>query len=149
MSTPNDILLQVQTQLKASTDLSYVDDTKIFLGVRVNVDDYPYICIEPVSMSDISGAVTGKQYLKMKIAILGVILMDTGTTDEVLADASLNSILKLENDIKKALDADQTLNQKVYLTNYIQSIYDFSSYPVRGVQIEIEVQFKQITTTRS
>jgi hypothetical protein len=149
MSTPQEILLQVQTQLKNSTALSYVDDTKIFLGMRANPDNFPCIFIEPLNIADTSGAVTGIQYLIMKIAIAGFVLLDTGTPDEVLADASLNSILKLENDIKKSVDADQTLSQKVYCTNYIQSSYDFSAYPLRGVQIEIECKFKQITTTRS
>lgn len=148
MSTPQDILLALQDQLQNSTALSYVDDSKIFLGHRVNMDSYPAIYIEPLNIQDTSGAVTGKQYLKFKIAIMGLVMLDTGNPDSAIADTSLNTILKLENDIKKAMDADQTISGKVYMTSYVQSIYD-SAYPVRGVQIEIEVQFKQITTTRS
>ena len=149
MSTPNDIILQLQTQLKNSSHLSYVSDDKIFLGLRANFDAYPIICIEPLNLLDNAGSVMGIQYLKLKIALLAYIHMDTGDAEEGIADTSLNSVLKLENDIKKALDADLTLSGKVYDLNYGQSAYDFSNYPLRGVQIEIELSFKQSAKTRT
>ena len=148
MSTPNDILLALQDQLQAATALSYVDDTKIFLGERVNMNTYPAIYIEPLSCQDVSGSVTGRQYLKMKIAIMGLVSVNTLAADSALADATLKSILTLENDIKKALESNTTISGKVFNLAYVQSIYD-SAYPVRGVQVEIELQFKQTIVTRN
>jgi hypothetical protein len=149
MSNPNDILLQIQTQLKASSNLSYVDDNKIFLGIRSNFDDYPIICIEPILLTDLHGDVTLVQYLKMKVALLAYVSIDTGDQDESIADTSLDSMLKLENDIKIALDNDITLGGLVYDLNYTQSTYDISNYPLRGVQMEIELSFKQLSKTRT
>jgi len=147
MATPSSILLEIQTQLRASSDLSAIDNSHILLGIRENITNYPSIFIEPLRIED-KDFVYQRQEMDFHIAILGYV-KQTGSKDDLVADGSTDGILNLENKIKIALDGDRTLNAKVIHFWYVETVYDFYNYPIRNLGIEIGVRFRQTSGTRT
>lgn len=140
MPTPKSVIQALETQLKASTFLSAIDDTNILVGARDNVAQFPAIFVEPVNISE-SDASYHTERLTFRIAIIGI----SQGHDK---DTQIDDLLDLENNIKKALSSDITLAGNAIDLNIKETTYTIIEYPVRGCQVIIEVLFQQISTTR-
>lgn len=145
MSKPADVLSQLKTQLENSTDLSYVKN--IFLGYREGITQFPVIILEPMRIVE-SDDVYGRQELRFSIAVIGFIAVKDKER-QIVGDSNYKGILDFENDIKKAISADRTLNGLAIHTSFIETRYEFVEYPVRGFAIDIEVRLRQDTEDRT
>jgi hypothetical protein len=149
MSNTATILGKVQTQLRNSSYLSYVDNNFIFLGVRDNITNFPCIVIEPDS-NDESDLIYGKQSMVFRVIVTAHI--QVFDKDKQLQGDTVNKgILDLENDIKKAISADRTLGitGSYVFARITATTYEFVEYPIRSVAILLEIEFRQNTTTRT
>lgn len=140
--TPSAIITALQTQLKNSSDLSYVDDAHIFIGRRTNIANYPVIVIEPLG-----DKVTGNSYpneeLILRIAVAGGIRAFNENM-QIVGSGSTKGILDFKNDIKKALCSDNTLGGNCIDLNIVDSEDDSAEdYPIRGFVINVEISFRQ------
>jgi hypothetical protein len=143
---PSLILNAIQDQLQASTNLSYVSDSNILLGVRERIPLFPCILIEPINLDETEFAYT-KQRLTLSIAIMGYIQV-TDMDKQFVGDANIKGILDIENDIKLALDSDRTLAGNAMHVIIRNSVYDFVNYPVRSVTINVDILLEQTKATR-
>lgn len=147
MSKPSEILTQIKTQLQNSSDLSYVNNYEILLGVRSNMVNYPCIIIEPLGLLELD-YVYLKQKLHFKIAVVGFIKV-TNVDKQIVGDTTDKGILDLENDVKKALSSDITLGGYAIKLEIKETAYDFVEFPVRSFSLSIDVMFEQTSTVRS
>jgi hypothetical protein len=147
MSTSAEILDALKTQLEDDATLSaYVKN--IYLGARENMTSFPLIFIEPVNTLETEERY-GVQTVKLRAQIIGYI--ETMNKDmQIYGDAAHKGILDFENDIKKAIDYDRTLDGHAIHSSFVkESTYDIIAYPLRAVGIEIEILFEQLTNVRT
>jgi hypothetical protein len=147
MSTPAEVLTALHTQLTDDTTLSeYVKN--IYLGIRENITAFPFIIIEPIKTTETEERY-GIQTLKMRVAVIGYIQSINKDTP-IIGDTNNKGILDIENDIKKAIDSSRTLSGNCIHTSLAgESTYDISNYPVRAVQINIDILFEQQSNVRT
>lgn len=141
MAKPIEVVNQIQAQLQASSYMSDVVDTNIFIGMRENIVKYPAIIVELLSILEDNGAY-GKQRLNMSVGIIGLV----NTYDK---DNQFTDLLDMENNVKKALSADITLGGYAINTEFGETIYDIVEYPVRSFNIRVDILFEQTSTGRS
>lgn len=147
MATPSNIVKKILEILRTSAYLSYVKDENIFLGVRENIVNFPCIIIEPVSNKIIDENLVNEK----KILTLNIVgyLQVYDKEKQIAGDGEHKGILDLENDILKALCADTTLGLTgVYDLRIPSSLHNFEQYPIRGVALDIEVEYNQNRKTR-
>jgi hypothetical protein len=146
--TPASILSAIQSILKNSSDLKYVADDSIMLGVRENVAIFPAILIEPTTDKVITSDFAFEQRLLTVNVTAYVQVYDKD--HQLVGDANTKGVLDVENDIRKALSSDTTLGlQGVYDAQLLFSVHDFEQYPIRGFAINMEVHYKQDRLTRA
>jgi len=147
MSTPANVLSALQTQLKNSTDLSYINDNNILLGVREGIIQYPTIVIEPLR-SEESDETHNYQDIWYYIAV--VCYIKTVSKDkQIVGSGTIKGIADVENDIKKAISSDRTLNAKSIWLEILTATSDFREYPVRSLTIEMRALFRQNSESRT
>lgn len=147
MSKPTEIISKLQDQLQASADLSYVNDNNILLGTRDNITQFPCIVLEPLGIREIDSTYP-KQKLFMTVAVVGFINV-MNKDKQIVGDTTDKGVMDLENDIKKAISSDITLDGYAISAKPISSAYEFVEYPVRSVAINVEILFEQVATERS
>ena len=140
------ILSALITQLKNNSNISYVSDGAILLGVRKGITVYPTIIIEPESISELSFAYP-MQRLVMKVAIIGYIHV-LNTEKQIVGDTTTKGILNFENDVKLALDADRTIAGNANHLDIVDTSYDFVDFPYRSFTMNVEILFEQVKNTR-
>lgn len=146
MSTPAEILDAVGDALQNDATLAgYVKN--FFIGKRAQIVLFPVIAVQQISLSE-KDLTFGTQDLRMSAGVYALIKVDNKDLQSV-GDGTTKGILDVENDIKKALSADRTLGGKAIFTRISTTTYDESEYPVKGLAIELEIQFRQGTTTRT
>jgi hypothetical protein len=148
MSKPSEILSALIAQLKASTDLSFIDDNNFFLGVRDNITQYPCLILEPLETSE-GEYVYPKQRLTLRIAIFGFIEVQDDVDKQIVGDATNRGILDVENLVKKAISSDIKLGGYALDTTMKSTLYEYADYPVRGFTINVDVLFEQASTVRT
>ncbi len=146
MSKPTEILSQLQTQLKNSSALAYIDDNNIFLGTRENITQFPCIVLEPLGIREIDSTYP-KQKLTLTIAVVGFINV-IDKDKQLIGDAVQKGVMNFENDVKKAISSDITLNGYAIDTNLTMTAYEFVEYPIRSFVINVEILFEQIAKER-
>jgi hypothetical protein len=145
--TPSAIVTALQAQLRASSAISYIDDTNIFLGRRTNIANYPVIVIEPSGSRVLSQAYPFENIAMRIVVAGGVRVFDEDK--QLVGSGDDKGLLDLKNDIKKALCSDPTLGGACIDLNIIDDEDDSAEdYPVRGFAINIEVTFRQNAATR-
>lgn len=149
MSTPAQVITALQNQLKNSTALSYVNDEFILLGARQGMAQYPCILLEPLpNTEEFRNDQNVKVDIRYFIAVIGYIRI-TEPDKQIVGDTNTKGIADLENDIKKAISADETLGGIVIDTIIHTSDPDLQEWPVRSVAIEVEIFFRQDRTART
>jgi len=147
MSKPSEILTALKAQLQNNSNLSYVNDAAILLGIRKELTIFPSIVIERISNSE-ANYVYPKKRLTMKVAI--VCFIDVKDKDkQIVGDANVKGTMDIENDVKLALDSDLTLGGKAFKLEIIDSLDDFIDYPIRSVEIIVDIKYEQTKGTRA
>jgi hypothetical protein len=132
--------------LEEGETLAYVNG--VYQGYREGVIDYPVIVVEPDEEPEVPGSVNGFTDVSMKVRI-GAFLEIHDPDLQIVGDDTVKGIMDLKNDICKVLSADQTLGNVVIDTMVKNVLYDFSDYPYRGVTMDIELEYRQNTQSRS
>lgn len=149
MAKPAAVILALQTLLRESATLSYIDDTNIVLGMREKIVHWPFICIEPIRMEDAdkdeSRSVYDTDNIDFHVEIIAF-ARQLGDKDDLIADSTETGILKLENDIKTAIDADRTIATTAIHTWFFETLYGVWDYPVRAASIEILIRIRETLT---
>jgi hypothetical protein len=104
--------------------------------------------VEPDEEPEVPGSVNGFTDVSMKVRI-GAFLEIHDPDLQIVGDDTVKGIMDLKNDICKVLSADQTLGNVVIDTMVKNVLYDFSDYPYRGVTMDIELEYRQNTQSRS
>lgn len=125
----------------------YVKD--VYAGVRKSIPDagFPCIILEPKRRVE-SNVVYDTQDNVLELSILAY----TFVRDEelqIVGDSNYKGILDFENDILKALCAYPTLSGKCTQFLFTNSAYDVESYPIRGVIIDLQINYRQDFTART
>lgn len=148
MSTPAQVTSAIITQLKNSSDLSYVNDLAILNGARDDINVYPTILLEPTYDEEEDTDTNTKVTLRS-----GFVLMAYNRVSEVskqiVGDVNSKGIKDILNDIKKALSSDRTLGGVAIDVRIGRAEYDFNEFPTRMVALGIEVIFRQTESTRT
>lgn len=148
MSKPNDILIALIAQLQASSALSYVDDSNIMQGLRDNVVSFPSLMITSGGDNVVDYSYPYEKIVQ-KFRIFGI-LQVYDKDDQLTDNGSIQGLLTLKNDIKKAITSIPTLGMAdVYDTKIPSSQDDDVNYPTTGFVLEVEVLYKQDRTTRA
>lgn len=143
-----DCINRIKTLLEDDSTLSgYIQ--KVYLGVRQNIpkNNTPFIIIEPINETE-EDIIYQRQQLRTTF-LISAYIMDYDKDRQIVGDSTNKGIMDVKNDIKKALSADPTLNSNCIKFYFPNVLYDISDYPMRGVQIEMEVMFRQDFTTRA
>lgn len=154
MSTTKAILQEIQTVLKADATLkTYVGD-RIHLGIRRNVADlnFPVIFLEPDVIAEVYPA-----FPKVDGNLSILIAAYTRSIDldsQLIGDVNYKGVLDLEKDIKLALGLTYpTLNGTVIEFTFPRTEFgvreDLSSFPVRGITIQVDLHYRTQIDTRT
>lgn len=141
MSKPSDILTAIQTILKNSTDLSYVNNDNIFLGVRESISMFPSIVLE-VTKDRVVQQVYPYEKIIMSVLVAGFINVFEKDL-QLVGNTTVKGVLDFKNDVKKALSSDHTLAGYAIDSNMVDSIDRFEEYPIRSFHINFEVYYEQ------
>ncbi|MBA7541447.1 hypothetical protein ES705_33761 [subsurface metagenome] len=72
----------------------------------------------------------------------------SGATINILTINTIKGILDLNFDIKKALGAHIDLDGECLYFSFPDTRFDFSSYPFRGIEIDMQIILRQSFVTR-
>jgi len=144
---PEDIWNQVKTILESDTTLSgYVKE--VYEGMRSRIPNAPCIILEPIQNTEKDVSLPERIESIFRIMIFGIIrAYDQGK--QIVGDTENKGILDMEQDIKKALGAYPDLNGTCIYFEFPDTRFDFSEYPIRRVDIELAVHYRQDFKTRS
>jgi len=146
MSKPDEILSAVGSLLENDATLSgYVKN--FFIGKRVQQVTFPAIAVQQISITE-TNLTFGTQELIMTIGVHGALQVNNKDI-QIVGDGTTKGILDLENDIKKALSSDRFLSGKAVMMSILNSNYHDGEYPIKEVTIELEIQFRQNTFSRT
>lgn len=138
--TESTLISALKTQLEGDSDLS--DVKNVFIGVRERIAQYPTLIIDYLGSDEVDD-IYSKQEIVMHLSVTGII--HTTKLSEQVTD-----LLTLKNNILKAISSDRTLGQsgKIWtrVTRSTADKYEF--FPVRAVTVEVEVNFRQDSTSR-
>lgn len=143
-----DIWNEVKAILKNDAVLStYM--TKVYEGVRDAVPDSaaPYIIMEPVRNSEETSTFPLVNPT-LTITIAGVI-MTYDKDAQIIGNSQYKGILDVEKDIKVALAQSYNLNGKCEYFKLPDTSYGFRQYPLRGVEINMAIYYRQDFSVRA
>ena len=145
-SIPSKVLSYLKTQLEDSSYLTYIKE--VLLGDRLNVPRRPILIIEPIGLREEEFSYQ-RQDLYMTISIFGV--QDVPAKgSQLTGNSKYRGLLDIENHVKLAIDEDRTLGlDGVIHTKALNTAYDYTAYPTRVFDLQIEVHFRQTKGTRS
>ena len=145
MSTPESVFDKVADILveatKSGKNLAYVKN--VFKGWRDNINDshIPCIIIEPESVKETVPFYEEESELYFGLLITGIIKI-WDKNKQIVGDARQKGILDIDNDIKKTLGADVNLGGTAMMFTFPDTRYDYTAFPLRGVQITIDIRFR-------
>lgn len=148
MSKPSTVYDALVSQLRASSALSYIDDGLIFEGVRDHITMFPCLFVEPASSTEIDSDINSKVDITLQIKIVAFNRVED-VDRQIVGDTNIKGIFDLENDIKTAISSDRTLGGSALDAKVVGSDYSFDEWPIRSVEIEVEIRFRQIESTRT
>lgn len=129
-----------ETLLDNKTLKDYINST-IYDGVRENIIDYPCLIIEPMSRDEVDDTYS-TQRITARFAI-------TGFLKVLNPDEQLDEVFDFENMVLTALGDDRRLDDTAEIVRITQTVYDFELYPVRNFTIQVEVEYRQNSSTRT
>jgi hypothetical protein len=146
--TPAAILTALKAALVASSDLSYVDDSYIFIGKRGNVANFPAIVLEPGPDKIVKQVYPDEE--RVQVILVGGAIKVYDEDKQLVGDVNVKGVADFMNDVKKALSADHTLGGACINLTVGDGQYDSGEdYPLRGFQISVEVLYRQNRLTRA
>ena len=143
-----DIWNKVKTILEEDTILSpYIKI--VYSGTRENipVNNFPCIILEPTNAPEEPVTMPHKMEINFTITIWAYIKI-YDVDKQIVGDATNKGILDLNFDIKKALGAHIDLDDECLYFSFPDTRFDFSSYPFRGVEIDMKITLRQSFVTR-
>lgn len=142
------IFNKVKSILEDDTELKkYIK--VVYAGTRDNipVNLFPCIILEPTSAPEESVTMPHNTEINFTATIFGYIKI-FDVDKQIVGDATNRGILDLNFDIKKALGGHIDLDNECLYFSFPDTRFDFSSYPFRGVEIDIKITLRQSFVTR-
>lgn len=146
MSKPEDVYSKAVGILEAATGagkkLDYVK--KVFAGWRDNIpiSEIPCIIIEPDTLRETVPFYEEESELWFSLLITGIIrIWDKDV--QIVGDDTRKGVLDIDRDIKDVFGDDITLSGTAMLFTFPDTRYDYASYPLRAVQISMDIRFRQ------
>lgn len=143
-----DIWNKVKIILEEDTVLSpYIK--VVYSGTRddIPVNMFPCIILEPTNAPEEPVTMPHNTEINFTVTIFGYIKI-FDVDKQIVGDATTKGILDLNFDIKKALGAHIDLDGNCLYFSFPDTRFDFSSYPFRGVEIDIKITLRQSFVTR-
>jgi len=143
-----DIWDKIKTILEK--DIVLKDYIKIvYSGTRENipVNNFPCIIMEPTNAPEEAVTMPHNTEINFTATIFGYIKI-FDVDKQIVGDATNKGILDLNFDIKKALGAHIDLDGECLYFSFPDTRFDFSSYPFRGVEIDMKITLRQSFVTR-
>lgn len=121
----------------------------VYEGTRDNipVNLFPCIILEPTNAPEEPVTMPHNTEINFTLTIFGYIKI-FDVDKQIVGDATNKGILDLNFDIKKALGAHIDLDGECLYFSFPNTRFDFSSYPFRGVEIDIQITLRQSFVTR-
>ena len=139
---------KIKTILEEDTVLSpYIK--VVYSGTRDNipVNMFPCIILEPTNAPEEPITMPHNTEINFTLTIFGYIKI-FDVDKQIVGDAINKGILDLNFDIKKALGAHIDLDGECLYFSFPNTRFDFSSYPFRGVEIDMQITLRQSLVTR-
>lgn len=143
-----DIWNKIKSILKEDTVLSpYIK--VVYSGTRDNIPTnmFPCIIMEPTNAPEEAVTMPHNTEINFTLTIFGYIKI-YDVDKQIVGDTTIRGILDLNFDIKKALGAHIDLDGKCLYFSFPDTRFDFSSYPFRGVEIDMKITLRQSFVTR-
>ena len=139
---------KIKTILEEDTVLSpYIKI--VYPGTRDNipVNMFPCIILEPTNAPEEPVTMPHNTEINFTLTIFGYIKI-FDVDKQIVGDATTKGILDLNFDIKHALGAHIDLDGECLYFSFPNTRFDFSSYPFRGVEIDMQITLRQSFVTR-
>lgn len=143
--TPNAVKDKIIDLLEASADLTALNLKKVFESVRlkVSMDDYPCIFVEFIEDEEQIDSVNGSLTNTIRFGIMCFMR-------EYDANSQLTTLFSFETAIKKALSQDVTLGGTAINSRFKMTSSDgLEFYPIRGILLEFDVEYRQLQKQRT
>lgn len=143
------IFNKVKSILEADTVLkTYIK--VVYAGTRDNIplNNFPCIILEPINAPEQSITMPHNTEITFTLTIFGYIKI-FDIDKQIVGDVTLKGILDLDFDIKKALGAYLDLDSTCLYFSFPDTRFDFSSFPFRGVEIDVRITLRQDFVTRA
>lgn len=141
MATMKTIKDEIKSVLTSNKPLNDFIKGSVFDGVREKIIDYPCIIIEPMQKSE-SDETYNTQHIRGVFSIIGYV-------KSMSPKKQLDDVFDFENKVLVALGSDRYLNGNAEIVRITETLYDFELYPVRNFSIQVEVEFRQNSSTRT
>ena len=127
--------------LKSGENLSYV--RKIFSGWRDNIPDsqIPCIIVEPDDLKETTPFYEEESELHFILFITAIIKI-FDKDKQIVGDTRHKGVLDICEDIKRTFGGDIFLSGAVMSFTFPDTKFDYTSYPLRGVQITMDCRFR-------
>lgn len=145
MSRPETVFINAVQVLKdaqkSGSNLSYV--RKVFEGWRDNIPDsqLPCIIVEPKDIKETVPFYEEESELYFGLSITGVVKI-YNEEKQIVGDKRHSGILDICEDIKKTFGGDIYLSNTVMSFTFPDTKFDYTSYPLRGVEITMLCRFR-------
>lgn len=146
MSTFKNVTDEIVSLLQGSAYLSSVNDNAIMKGDRaIEEHSFPSILVEPIrNEEEIVDLGANDVELRGYVAIIGRIKNQAGHSEQI------DSLLDLENSIKKAIYSDPYLNSSAdYVYIVVTSYNRDAGNPVAELIMEVVVHYQQDKSERT
>ena len=145
MSVVEDAWKEVKAILIADITLkSYIKN--VFEGVREDIPHQAYPCIILEPKSEPEEVTLHRRHIDFGISIHGLVLIHN-VDKQIVGDVKIKGIVDVARDIKNALEQKPNLNGKCISFKFPSTEYAYDSYPIREVEITMEIQLITATAT--
>lgn len=141
------IVSAIKTTLENASELSYVKQVLVGKRDPQTITLFPVIIIEPTGDTE-DNEVNTIVDVRASFIIYGALHI-VNADKQLVGDANTVGAFDFEDDIKKALDADQTLGGVSSNLVIRGTTHSSDNYPMREIAIDIEVWFRQIKGVRT
>jgi len=144
----NEMISVLQTDASLAAYMKYV-----FKGMRFNLepDALPCICVEPIQNNEIVNDMNQIKNVRLNFDVIAFSYCPTDSDKTIVGDANYKGILDIENDIRKALTDNNTLNDNVIDLSMDTTTFDIETvekkYYTRAVVIPVSVLYRQVDVT--
>ncbi len=121
----------------------------VYAGTRddIPVNMFPVLILEPTNAPEEAITMPHNTEITFTMTIFGYVKI-FDVDKQIVGDDTTKGILDLNFDIKKALGAHIDLDGECLYFSFPDTRFDFSSYPFRGIEIDIKITLRQSFVTR-